>query len=96
MQTEHSTLAFLQATHPGTALLDTKQVARLVGLSAKTIRNLGDRFPVPSLKLGDSRRFRLVDVAAAIDAGLGLDLSAPDQSQKAQKRGPGRPRKAAG
>lgn len=94
MHSDVSTLATLQALHPGVLLLDTNQVARLVGYSAKTIRNLGDRFPVPSLKLGDSRRFRLVDVAAAIDAGLGVDLSVP--KPQPPKRGLGRPRKVTG
>ena len=70
--TEMSSLALLQTLYPGAVLLDTDQVAAAVGLNPKTIRNLRDKFPVPSLKFGHARRYRLVDVAAVIDAGLPL------------------------
>lgn len=88
-----STLAMLQSLYPGAVLLDTKQVAQAVGLSAKTIRNLQGKFPIPSLKFGENRRFRLVDVAVAIDAGLGM--TSPQGAPEA-KRSRGRPRKVAG
>lgn len=90
-----STLAMLQSLYPGAVLLDTNQVAAAVGLSAKTIRNLQGKFPIPSLKLGENRRFRLVDVAAAIDAGITPEPQ-PQALASQPKRSRGRPRKVAG
>lgn len=87
-----STLAMLQSLYPGAVLLDTNQVAAAVGLSAKTIRNLQGKFPIQSIKLGENRRFRMVDVAAAIDSGI--ELPTPIEKNE-QKRGRGRPRKVA-
>jgi len=98
MESSSLTLASLQAIHPGAFLLDVQQVAKIMGLSAKTIRNLGSRFVVPSIKIGDSRRYKIVDVAAVIDAAAsGSLLAAPQLPVLAgsEKRGRGRPRKVA-
>lgn len=82
--TQSSTLAMLQSLYPGVVLIDTQQVAVVVGLSPKTIRNLKDKFPIPSLKIGDSRRYRLVDVANVIDSGLGLKVEVKPQAAQDQ------------
>lgn len=84
-----STLALLQHMYPGAVLLDTEQVAQAVGLSAKTVRNLGPRFAVPPVKIGGSCRFKIVDVAAVIDSGMVVQ----ETDVTTAKRPRGRPRK---
>lgn len=101
MQSSISTLDMLKGMYPGAVLLDAYQVAAAIGLSVKTIRNSGDKFPVPSVKLGDNRRYRLVDVAAVIDGGFDGSAGGTANQQKqealqAPRRGRGRPRKVAG
>ncbi|MBA3034699.1 MAG: helix-turn-helix domain-containing protein [Gammaproteobacteria bacterium] len=93
MELNSSTLAVLQAIYPGAFLLDTQQVAQILGLSPKTVRNLGGKFAVPSIKIGDSRRYKIIDVAAVIDTGTVLP---PQAAQPPTQRGRGRPRKVAG
>jgi hypothetical protein len=87
----NTTMEMLKEHFGGAIMLDTKQVARVLGMNEKTIRNLGDRFSVPSVKIGGVRRFKLIDLAAVLDGGQPSTTQVVDP----QVRGRGRPRKVA-
>lgn len=89
----NTTMEMLKEHFGGAILLDTKQVAAALKMNEKTIRNLGDRFSVPSVKIGGVRRFKLIDLATVIDGG---EPSTAAQVVEPQVRGRGRPRKGAG
>lgn len=69
-------------------LIKTEEAARLLGLSAKTLRfyaTVGGG-PLPPVRLGRAVRYRLSDVRRVVAMGAAaVDI---------QKRSPGRPRKA--
>ncbi len=50
------------------ALLDTKEVAALWGVSVDFVKDLGRRGILPRVKLGRAVRFRVLDVVRAIEA----------------------------
>lgn len=91
MATQLSTLDLL--TQHYRVLLTIPEVAEITSMQPQTIRNRlarGD-FPIPSLKIGRRRLFRLLDVAAFLDRLAGVDNS----SFFAVARQRGRPTKAA-
>lgn len=95
-----STLDSLQRLFPGATSIGSRALAEVLGIPRKTISNFGDRFAIPSFRVGRHRLYRLLDVAHYIDKSLGLSapsigaLSAqPSQPLGTSRRGPGRPRK---
>lgn len=97
---ESNTLRELRRLYPGALLIDTAQAAQILNINPKTIRNLGDRFPVAGVKIGRSRRFPLAAIAALIDGKLADVTQQQREIVEDQKntdtpcrRGPGRPRK---
>lgn len=73
MATQLSTLDLL--TQRYRVLLTIPEVAEITSMQPQTIRNRlarGD-FPIPSLKIGRRRLFRVVDVAAFLDRLAGVD-----------------------
>lgn len=90
MATQLSTLDLL--TQRYRVLLTIPEVAEITSMQPQTIRNRlarGD-FPIPSLKIGRRRLFRVVDVAAFLDRLAGVDTG----SFLAVSRQRGRPTKA--
>ena len=94
----NSTLAHLQALHPGALMLDAHAVASTLGIAYKTLNNAGDSFPVRPVKFGRRKYFRIIDIAAYVDDALGLDVvqepAFVSEPSPAPRR-PGRPRKYA-
>jgi hypothetical protein len=96
----NSTLAHLQALHPGALMLDAHAVAATLGIAYKTLNNAGDSFPVRPVKFGRRKYYRVIDIAAYVDDALGLDVvqepahvaSSVSEASPASRR-PGRPRK---
>lgn len=70
-----TTLDLLAQRYP--VLLTIPDVAEVTSMQPQTIRNRlarGD-FPIPSLKIGRRRLFRVIDVAAFLDQVAGIDTS---------------------
>lgn len=102
-----STFAYLQSICPGVITIDSQTLASVIGVSHHTINNLKDAFPIPCLKFGRKRYYRLQDVAAYIDGSLGIadadDVESTTPPPVVQqeippappvvKRGRGRPKK---
>lgn len=99
-----SSLHQLQTLFPSSLLLDAHALAGVLGIAHKTLNNAGENFPIRPVRFGRRKYYRIVDVAAYIDAELGLvsqhQLQAaelvpvPVAAQEAPRRGRGRPRKA--
>ncbi len=99
-----SSLSQLQQLFPGVIQIDTRSLAAVLGISAKTINNLGDKFPIRAVRFGRSKFYRLVDAADHIDNSLGISKSTPlsvvesttkpSVESTLQKRKRGRPSKA--
>jgi excisionase family DNA binding protein len=55
---------------PGAAplLVDRREAARLLGISAGSVDNLRTRGELPSIKIGAARRFDMADLRRFIDA----------------------------
>ena len=72
--------------HQYPPLVDVSALSEILSVQPQTIRNelSSGAFPIPSLKVGRGRRFRLIDVAIFIDG----------QMSGAMIRRRGRPRKA--
>lgn len=56
-----------------------KEVARLLGLSQRTVWGLADRGEIPCVRLGDGRRKTLLFPAKALEAWL-LERASQDQA----------------
>lgn len=92
-----SSLAELKALFPGVILIDRPSLAKVLGVSEKTIRNAGKKFPIQPVRVGRGVRYRLVDTAALIDSSLGIEqatatpvkkrLGRPPNREKAEKSG---------
>lgn len=67
-----STLRHLELICPNAVTIDSKTLASIIGVSRSTINNAGSAFPLPSLKFGRKRYYRLIDVASFIDKTLGI------------------------
>lgn len=93
----NTTMEMLKEHFGGAIMLDTKQIASALGMNEKTIRNLGDKFAVPSVKIGGVRRFKLIDLATVID-GREPPTAAHvvEPVIEAPRRSRGRPPKVAG
>lgn len=76
-----STFAYLQSICPGVITIDSQTLAAVIGVSHHTINNLKDTFPIPCLKFGRKRYYRLQDVAAYIDGALGIAGDDDDESE---------------
>lgn len=70
-----SSLSQLQQLFPGVIQIDTRALAGVLGISAKTINNLGEKFPIRAVRFGRSKFYRLVDAANHIDKSLGIEPS---------------------
>lgn len=97
MATQLSTLDLL--TQHYRVLLTIPEVAEITSIQPQTIRNRlarGD-FPIPSLKVGRRRLFRVVDVAAFLDRLAGVDTGGflavarhrgrPTKAEQARRQG---------
>jgi hypothetical protein len=98
-----STLTHLQQLFPGVLLLNSRQTAAVLNMPFKTLSNAGEDFPVPAVRFGPRKFYRLIDIAGHIDGLLGIAASpvlagTPSQVPPAPapvenpKRGRGRPR----
>lgn len=94
-------LTVLQALFPNAAAIDSRSLATALGLSPKTLDNLGDKFPIPCVRVGRCKRYRLVDIASYMDRSLGIasdattEIGAPLAAKlSVPKRGRGRPRRS--
>jgi hypothetical protein len=94
-------LAQVREAFPGQYNIPVRHVAPFIGYAYKTARNMGENFPVATVKQGG---LRFVPVAALVEylvaqqiaAGIQLpgDQSATDiQAEQPAKRKAGRPRK---
>lgn len=99
-----SSLQQLQMLFPHAVAIDGKSLALALGFKGKTIDNQGELFPIRCVRLGRNKRYRLADIAAFMDAALGLaddqgDAPAVEAAMTAAppavKRRPGRPPKKA-
>lgn len=92
-------LHHLQTLFPHAVAIDAASLATALGFSAKTVDNQGKRFPIPCIRLGRNKRYRLVDIAAFMDAALGLTdestATAETSAPARVKRSRGRPPKIA-
>lgn len=83
-----SSLSQLQQLFPGVIQIDTRALAAVLGISAKTINNLGDKkFPIRAVRFGRSKFYRLVDAANYIDKSLGIEPSPTDTLELVTKPG---------
>ena len=75
---------------------DIPGAARLLHLSPVTIRNwlYRGRMPIPPIRIGDRRMFRIADIRAYVAAGGVWPPPSVDRPEP-RRRGPGRPRKEA-
>lgn len=93
-----SSLQELQQLFPRVLMIDAGTLAGVLGIAYKTINNVGDSFPVPAVRLGRKKYYRLIDVANYIDNELGISPPPPPQPDiptppaPAPRRGRGRPR----
>lgn len=96
-----SSLSQLQQLFPGAIQIDTRALAVVLGISAKTINNLGEKFPIRAVRFGRNKFYRLADTAHYIDNSLGIapastSTFAPEPAVTLvtqKKRGRGRPPK---
>lgn len=96
-----STFTHLQQLFPGVLLLNSRQTAAVLNMPFKTLSNAGRDFPIPAIKFGPRKFYRLADIAGYIDVLLGIanpqDLAATHSEAQVAvvipKRGRGRPRK---
>ena len=98
-----STFTHLQQLFPGVVLCNSRQAASVLNIPFKTLSNAGSDFPIPAIKFGPRKFYRIIDIADYIDALLGIKapaipmpsaetLPVPTLASK-PKRGRGRPRK---
>lgn len=98
-----SSLHQLQALFPTSLLLDAHALASVLGIAHKTLNNAGENFPIRPVRFGRRKYYRIVDVAAYIDAELGISTTPPiapsvsllTPAASAPRRQRGRPRKGA-
>ena len=59
---------------PGAAplLVDRREAARLLGISAGSVDNLRTRGELPSIKIGAARRFDVADLRRFVEARKGV------------------------
>lgn len=97
-----STLTHLQQLFPGVLLLNSRQTAAVLNMPFKTLSNAGEDFPVPAVRFGPRKFYRLIDISAYIDGLLGIEnptVPPADVPSKVRapvetpKRGRGRPPK---
>lgn len=98
-----STLEQLTKVFPDVILIDSRQLAKALGIAAKTVHNAGENFPIPCIRFGRKKFYRIVDVASYLDRMLGIDSAvaavaivvpastAAPAATTNQKRGRGRP-----
>jgi len=98
-----STLTHLQQLYPGVLLLNSRQTATVLNIPFKTLSNAGDDFPIPVVKFGPRKFYRLIDISHHIDVLLGITnlpasatvatpAATPPAATSSPKRGRGRPR----
>lgn len=75
MESPTSTLSQLERLFPKTVLLDSHQTASVLNISYKTLNNAGQKFPIPMVRFGRKKFYRVIDIAACIDGRLPIQPS---------------------
>lgn len=68
-------MSSLESARPeaGTLLVDLREAARLLAVSARTVWTLKDRGELPTVRIGRSVRFRVTDLEAFVAARAGRE-----------------------